>query len=321
MDTPTSPARGRRRRLAGALLLTTGIAVGIGLAAGWIAYGAAERDDEDQWAELGRAVVAGLVAVVVGVTALVAGTVGAVRRTVEPGRRLATGATALAVITGALAAVGWLGESTTRAGVELLALPAAGLLLATGAALIGTAAGVVSRRLALGLVAGSVAALVVVGLLAEVRAGTVDRQRRAARYEATEAPLALVGGTGLDLDLDGWRLESVDDGWGYDRVTITYEVPVAGLSSTWITLVLHADPEPIACDTFTCDDLGRLSNGQPIRGRRFPGGRGGYSDVWVDVPGGRWHVSTSVEGALGPETAAVLRSLRPVDAERFAGAA
>jgi hypothetical protein len=164
---PALPAR--RRRLAGALLLAAVIAAGIGLAAGWLVYAGAEPDPEDQWGELGRALVALLAAVVVGVAALVTGTVVAVRRTVEPGRRLATGATALGVAGGGMTALGWLGESASRAGVEVLALPAAGLLVAAGAALVGRAAGLVSGPVALRLVNGTALVFGVIALLADVQ--------------------------------------------------------------------------------------------------------------------------------------------------------
>jgi hypothetical protein len=161
---------------------------------------------------------------------------------------------------------------------------------------------------------------------------------RVGRYEATGAPLALVGGTELAVPADGWEIVSIDQGWSIDDVTVTFAVPAPDGTAREdrVRLVMARDPEPPRCGRQAggddaCVRLGRRDDGAEIMGDPLTddpltddgdGDAAVYDEVWVDVAGGRWSLrGTDVPQPVdGTAAVAILAALEPVDAAAFTAA-
>jgi uncharacterized membrane protein YhaH (DUF805 family) len=306
------------QRLVAVVLGSVLAAVVAGGLAGALGYAASASDGGGQFEDLGRAIVAVLVAAVVGVVVFVGAVAVGVRRAVPAGRRLRTWVTIVLAAAAVFVLLGWITETARRAGLAVLGPPVAALLVVAAVRAIGGAAGIVPARRVWPLVGATAVALAVLSVAEGMRGDEVAAQQRVARYERNGAPLALVNGTDLDARFAGWELHNVDGGYGSGEVGIDYEL-VDPLGYGWISLDLEADPEPIDCAPDGCEEVGRRTDGRPIMGRRRVGtdGRVSYSDVWVDVDGGRWSVAGSgTELELG-SAVEVLRALEAVDAEAF----
>ena len=281
-------------------------------------YAGSDSESGGEFEDLGRAVVAVLAAAGVGGVVFVGAAAVGVRRTVPAGRRLRTWVTIVLAAAAVLVLLGWITETARRAGLAVLGPPVAALLVVAAVRSIGGAAGIVPARRVWPLVGATAVALALLSVAEGVRGDEVAAQQRVARYERNGAPLALVNGTDLDARFAGWELHNVDGGYGSGEVRIDYEV-ADPLRYGWISLDLVADPASIDCAPDGCEEVGRRADGRPIVGRRRVGTDGhlSYSDVWVDVDGGRWRVAGSgTELELG-SAVAVLRALEAVDAEAF----
>ena len=309
-------------QLVAVVLGSAALAVAAGGLAAVVGYNSG-GDDVGGWESLARAVSAVIAAALVGIPVLVVAVIVGVRRTIPPGRRLATAVTILAATVTVPFLIGWATEASRRAGFDVLGLPLAVVFLVSAGAVIGGAAGIVPARRVVTLVGASVVAVGLLAVVVEVRGDEVAEQREVARYERNGSPLALIGGSDLDAGFVGWELRYVDGGHTPGEVEAAYEVVGAGVGDSWLDLVLEAEPPPIDCDRGTCEELGRRSDGRPILGFRPPDPNGapdGFSDVWVDVDGGRWRVTSTFTDIEPRSAVAVLQALEPVDAETFVAA-
>ena len=206
-------------------------------------------------------------------------------------------------------------------GLDLLSVPVVVVILLAAAAAIGSAAGTVSGHWAL-VGAGALATLGLLAVAFEVRGDEVADQRRASRYERNGAPLALIDGTDLDATFVGWELERVGSGSSPGRVVVGYEVVDPEPDGyRWLELYFETDRDGIDCAAGSCEELGRRSDGRPILGFRPSDstvGSSGFSDLWVEVEGGRWRISSTVSAVEPRSAVAVLEALEAVDADAFA---
>jgi len=331
MTSTGDDARSNPARLLVAVVASLGAAAAVGTAAGAAAYQLQQGPADGQWDELGDALVALAAGVAAGGLTYVIGITIVVRTCVVAGRRLGTAATIVAATAAVPILVGWASESASRGGASVLALPLALSVLALAL----TAVGVASGSLRPGALAriGAVAAtgLVVVTSLAAVRGEQVADDRRAARYDDSGVPLALVGGRDLAVPAVGWELVSISQGWSPDDVTVTFDAPslTGSFRSAWVVLVMERAPDPARCgaepgDAEACVNLGRRDDGAEILGLPITGygSTTGFHEIWVDVPGGRWSISgTSSPQPVDVDAAvAILTSLEIVDADTFAAA-
>jgi hypothetical protein len=316
------PERSAGWRLVAVVLGSVALAVLTGRLGVWFAEAGIDRRENSGFEELGQFFLGLIVAALLAVTVFVTSVVVGVGHAVPPDRRRGTVA-AILVAAGAVgAALLWADANTRRVDLDALDPIVPLVVLATAAAAIGAAAGLLPRWPVGVLVAGAAVALGVVVIAVERRADDVTDQERVERFERTGAPLALIDGADLDGDFVGWGEPYVVGGFPpgedpTDYVTAGYEVGRDG----WLMIVFEADPEPFDCGADLCLELGRRPDGAPILGRRDWGSVGGQrveGDIWVDVEGGQWRVTGWEREDVDPESVvAVLQALEPVDAEAF----
>jgi hypothetical protein len=191
------PARTNLVALLGGVAAGVALAAGGAVGAGVVVYDRLKRDDqpEEMWAELGNALGALMAGALVAIVLYVLAAVVVVRSTVQYGRQRATGVVVLL----APAAVGFGAASAAAhghtAGLPGLVLPVQLAVVVAVAAVIGCVAGAVAPRSAVAIAAATGIGMLALSSLASWRGEHVADQRRAARYEETGAPLALIDGT------------------------------------------------------------------------------------------------------------------------------
>lgn len=340
---PLPAARAQALRLLVGMVIVTVVGVAGGLLAGGAVWDSRPpEDDLNPWSDLGFALGALAVGLVVGGVVYLIGLVIAVRRTVPRGRRLTMAFAILAVDALLMMALSRVAGAADRGGMPALGAAVGVGLAVTGVAGLGLLMDAIRPRVA-GWISGVTGAgFLVLLLLSGVRAESVAASERAARYEASGAPLALVDGRDLSVPTDGWEVARVGGGWARSRVTVTFDVsPSGGEVAEQVTLDLDPERHARRCErepevAGRCIVLGRVTSpddgaggaddrggggsGGEIVGERITGEDGGttFAAVWVDVPGGRWTIwGSDVDEA---DAVAVLRSLEPVDAATFTAA-
>lgn len=332
---PVPAARAQALRLLVGMVAVTCLSVAGALLAGGALWDSRPpEDDPNPWSDLGFALGALFLGLVVGGLVYLIGLVIVVRRTVPRGRRLTMAFAILAVDILLMGALSRVAEAADRGGMPVLGTVVEVGLAVTAVAVLGLLMDAVRPRPAgwIGGVTG--AGLLILVVLSGVRAESVAASERAARYEASGAPLALVDGRDLSVPADGWVVAHVDEGWARSRVTVTFDVsPSGGEIAEQVRLDLDPDRRARRCErepevAGRCIVLGRVTSAAggdgdgdgEIMGERITGHDGGatFAAVWVDVPGGRWTIwGSDVDGA---DAVAVLRSLVPVDPETFTAA-
>lgn len=289
------------------------LSVGLEIVQASVEFGSGEGFEQ-----LGEILLTLVATILAGVTTLVVSVVVGVGRTVSPERRGRAVATILVAVAAVVAAWMWASANARRADLDALDWIVPLVVLASAAAAIGAVAGLLPRRPVVALVAGVVTGLAVVVVLVERQADDVVDEDRAAHYERAGAPLALLDGTDLDAADLGWEFENVVGGYDDDEISVRF---VDGEER--IALTFDPDPDLLDCHTGICEELGRRSDGRQILGRRGAATTSDFSpyrDIWVDVDGGRWHVSLRGGGYAVSTAVAMLQALEPVDAETFVAA-
>lgn len=327
---PLDEARAQALRLLVAVVTVVLVAVASGILAGRAVWAGRPADDAAGWSDLSFAIGGLLVGFVVAGFLYLVGLVVAVHWALPRGCRLGMYFAVLAVDAMLVVALSAVARAADQGGMPAVGTIVAAALVTAAIAGLGLLMQAVRTRTAgwIGGVAGAGVLLVV--LVGGLRADSVAASERAARYEATGAPLALVDGRDLSVPADGWELAHVDQGWSGGRVTATFDVSSGGGAiADQVRLDLDSDPDPRPCAAEPeiagrCVVVGRATPpddgaaGGEIVGERIPGDDGGatFAAVWVDVPGGRWTIwGSDVDEAAA---VAVLRSLVPVDAVTFA---
>lgn len=289
------------------------LSVGLEIVQASVEFGSGEGFEQ-----LGEILLTLVATILAGVTTLVVSVVVGVGRTVSPERRGRAVATILVAVAAVVAAWMWASANARRADLDALDWIVPLVVLASAAAAIGAVAGLLPRRPVVALVAGVVTGLAVVVVLVERQADDVVDEDRAAHYERAGAPLALLDGTDLDAADLGWEFENVVGGYDDDEISVRF---VDGEER--IALTFDPDPDHLDCHTGICEELGRRRDGRQILGRRGAATTPDFSpyrDIWVDVDGGRWHVSLRGGGYAVSTAVAMLQALEPVDAETFVAA-
>lgn len=141
-------------------------------------------------------------------------------------------------------------------------------------------------------------------------------------------PVALFHGSTLDLPLPGWALAQVNVSAGRTPTAVWYSRSGAPVSLEWqgagpVQIYggdcewrsdASAAPTPPGPDR-SCEPAGRVPRGQ-VFGHRSSSRE--FTQMWVEVPGGRWLLASHHDGLTPAQFLAVLSALEPVTVEVFA---